>query len=134
MDDTRLPVSRRRFVGMASALGALPVVGGASSAAAAARAAQEAGGEAFPNGINATSYVGGDGSYQKYLDDSLRLGLIEAFPVNFTDRNRQSHRLEHRHRAASAGARRDHERRVRRRPVGVDGTRTAERPLRSTGQ
>ena len=54
-------------------------------AAAATPTPQEAGGEAFPNGINATNYVGGDGSYQKYHDGSLRLGLIESFPVNFTD-------------------------------------------------
>jgi ABC-type amino acid transport substrate-binding protein len=85
MDETRNPVSRRRFVGMASAMGALPLVGRAALPAAAAPAAQEAAGEPFPNGINAARYVGGDGSYQKYKDDGLRLGLIEAFPVNFTD-------------------------------------------------
>jgi polar amino acid transport system substrate-binding protein len=85
MDDTRLPVSRRRFVGMASALGALPVVGGLAPATASARAAQDAAGVPFANGIDAATYVGGDGSYQKYRDDGLRLGLIEAFPVNFTD-------------------------------------------------
>ena len=86
MDKTRGPVTRRRFVGIASAIGTLPVVGGLPRAAAATPARQEAGGEAFPNGINATDYVGGDGSYQKYLDDGLRLGLItELYPVNFTD-------------------------------------------------
>ena len=85
MEDTRASVSRRRFVGMASAIGALPIVGARPHTAAAMPTLQEAGGEAFPSGINATNYVGGDGSYQKYLDDGLRLGLIESYPVNFTD-------------------------------------------------
>ncbi len=85
MDDTRGPVTRRRFVGIASAIGTLPIVGALPHAVEATPALQEAGGEAFPNGINATNYVGGDGSYQKYLDDGLRLGLIESYPVNFTD-------------------------------------------------
>ncbi len=77
-------VSRRRFVGMASAVGALPIVGRGPMAAA-APAVQEEGGEAFPNGINVTRYTGADGSYEKYRTEGLRLGLIEAFPVNFTD-------------------------------------------------
>lgn len=85
MDNTRRPVSRRRFVGIASAMGALPIVGARPHAAAAIPALQEAGGEPFANGINVTNYVGGDGSYQKYVDDGLRLGLIESYPVNFTD-------------------------------------------------
>lgn len=85
MDDTRVPVSRRRFVGMASAIGALPIVGALPHAAAAAPALQEAGGAPFPNGINVIDYVGGDGSYQKYLDEGVRLGLIESYPVNYID-------------------------------------------------
>ena len=86
MDEMNHPVSRRRFMGVASAMGALPIVGSMPLAAKAApaRALQDEG-VAFPNGINATHYVGGDGSYQKYLDDGVRLGLIEMYPVNFTD-------------------------------------------------
>jgi ABC-type amino acid transport substrate-binding protein len=82
MDQSRNPVSRRRFTGMAAAMGALPIVGAMPRVAA---ARQEETGETFPNGINVTRYVGGDGSYQKYLDEGVRLGLIEAYPVNFTD-------------------------------------------------
>ncbi|MFN8593343.1 MAG: transporter substrate-binding domain-containing protein [Thermomicrobiales bacterium] len=78
-------VSRRRFVGMASAVSALPIIGHRRLAAAAAR--QEDAAVAFPNGIDASKYVGGDGSYAKYRDEGVRLGLIEAFPVNFTDEN-----------------------------------------------
>jgi ABC-type amino acid transport substrate-binding protein len=72
---------------MASALGMLPIVGQASLATAQGTppAGDAAATVAFPNGINATDYVGGDGSYQKYRDEGLRLGLIEAFPVNYTD-------------------------------------------------
>ncbi|MCC7023933.1 MAG: transporter substrate-binding domain-containing protein [Thermomicrobiales bacterium] len=81
MSEFRNPVSRRRFVGMASALGALPIVGRAALPAA----AQDASGETFSNGIDATRYLGGDGSYEKYKNDGIRLGLIEAFPVNYTD-------------------------------------------------
>ncbi len=84
MEDTNSAVSRRRFVGFASALGAVPLFGLSPRAAL---AAQDASGEAFPNGIDVTRYVGGDGSYQKYRDEGIRLGLIEAFPVNFTDEN-----------------------------------------------
>jgi polar amino acid transport system substrate-binding protein len=83
MDQASSVVSRRRFAGMAAAMGALPIVGALPPAAA---ARQEASGEAFPNGINVTNYVGGDGSYQKYRDEGVRLGLIEAYPVNFTDK------------------------------------------------
>jgi ABC-type amino acid transport substrate-binding protein len=89
MDDTKNPVSRRRFVGMASAMGALPIVG-ALPRMAAAQGTPAAGSEAFPNGINATDYVGGDGSYQKYRDGTLRLGLIESFPVNYTENGKRT--------------------------------------------
>jgi ABC-type amino acid transport substrate-binding protein len=82
MEDTQSAVSRRRFVGIASAMGAVPLLGLSPRAAL---AAQDASGEAFPNGIEVTHYLGGDGSYQKYRDEGIRLGLIEAFPVNFTD-------------------------------------------------
>jgi polar amino acid transport system substrate-binding protein len=85
MEDTKQPVSRRRFIGVASAIGALPIVGRSSPTAAAAPARQEESGEAFPNGINVTRYTGADGSYAKYKSEGIRLGLIEAFPVNFTD-------------------------------------------------
>lgn len=87
MSDPLFPVSRRRFVGMASAIGALPLTGGLARAlpAAADSARQTSGGTAFANGITPVDYVGGDGSYEKYKGNGLRLGLIEAFPVNFTD-------------------------------------------------
>jgi polar amino acid transport system substrate-binding protein len=84
MEEMKNSVSRRRFVGIASAIGALPLVG-RSSLAVAAPARQEESGEAFPNGINVTRYTGADGSYDKYKSEGIRLGLIEAFPVNFTD-------------------------------------------------
>ena len=87
MEDTtsNSAVSRRRFVGIASAVGALPILGRSALGAAAAPAMQEVAGEAFPNGINVTRYTGADGSYEKYRTEGIRLGLIEAFPVNFTD-------------------------------------------------
>ncbi len=85
--------SRRRFVGMAAAVGAIPLAAGAVRSVAAAPLLQDAnatpaaGAASFANGINASSYVGGDGSYAKYKSDGLRLGLIESYPVNFTDPN-----------------------------------------------
>ena len=82
MEDTSSALSRRRFAGFASALAAAPLFGLSPRAAL---AAQDATGEAFPNGIDVTRYVGGDGSFQKYHDEGIRLGLIEAYPVNFTD-------------------------------------------------
>ena len=82
MEDTNNALSRRRFAGFASALAAAPLFGLSPRAAL---AAQDATGEAFPNGIDVTRYVGGDGSFQKYHDEGIRLGLIEAYPVNFTD-------------------------------------------------
>ncbi len=85
MNDPRDAVGRRRFVGMASAFGALPIVGAMPHGAVTKAAAQESGGEPFANGINVTNYVGGDGSYEKYRDEGVRLGLIESYPVNFTD-------------------------------------------------
>jgi polar amino acid transport system substrate-binding protein len=87
MDDTRTPLSRRRFVAAASAIGALPIIGQAPAKAQSTPAAGEASSVAFPNGINATDYVGGDGSYERYREDGLRLGLIELYPVNFTDKD-----------------------------------------------
>jgi polar amino acid transport system substrate-binding protein len=86
MGESRTPLSRRRFVGVASAIGALPILGQAPvKAQSTPAAADAAGGVAFPNGINVTRYVGCDGSYEKYRTEGIRLGLIEAFPVNFTD-------------------------------------------------
>jgi polar amino acid transport system substrate-binding protein len=85
---SNVPISRRGFVGMASAAAAMPLVNGVLRAApAAAQGTPGAGGAAFANGINPVDYVGGDGSYQKYKDQGLRLGLIESFPVNYTDPN-----------------------------------------------
>ena len=89
MDETRMSVSRRRLVGMASAIGALPILGNLPLPAA-AQSTPAAESEVFPNGINATDYVGGDGSYQRYRDEGLRLGLIEAFPVNYTENGKRT--------------------------------------------
>lgn len=50
-EDTQNHVSRRRFVGFAGALGAAALVGRTLRAAL---AAQDGGGEAFPNGIDVT--------------------------------------------------------------------------------
>ena len=44
-----------------------------------------ASGAPFSNGIDASTYTGGDGSYARYVKDGIKLGLIEAYPVNFTD-------------------------------------------------
>ena len=91
MSQSRMPLSRRRFVGMASAIGALPIVGQVPvKAEATPPAGAAAGSVAFPNGINATDYVGGDGSYARYRDQGLRLGLIEAFPVNYTENGQRT--------------------------------------------
>lgn len=89
MTESAFPVSRRRFVSLASSLAAAPLVDGLIRAtpAAAAPARQDAADTAFANGIDPVTYVGGDGSYQKYKDQGLKLGLIESFPVNFTDPN-----------------------------------------------
>jgi ABC-type amino acid transport substrate-binding protein len=51
-----------------------------------AAAAAEGSGTAFANGIDPTKYVGGDGSYEKYRKDGIRLGLIESYPVNYLDK------------------------------------------------
>jgi polar amino acid transport system substrate-binding protein len=89
MNESAFPVSRRRFVGMASSLAAVPLIDGLihSAPAAAAPMRQNATDTAFANGINPVDYVGGDGSYKKYKEQGLKLGLIESFPVNFTDPN-----------------------------------------------
>jgi len=62
MDDAYSAVSSYRFVGGASFLGAAPLFGLSPRAAL---AAQDASCEAFPNGIDVTRSVGGDGSYQE---------------------------------------------------------------------
>jgi ABC-type amino acid transport substrate-binding protein len=77
-----LTLARRAFVRLA---GALPLTGliGLTTAPLPVSAASP--GQPFANGINPASYVGGDGSYARYAKDGIRLGLIEAFPVNYTD-------------------------------------------------
>src|SRR5262249_23594079 len=76
-------LARRAVVRLA---GTLPFAGlGLAAVARRAAAAAPAAGQPFANGINPASYVGGDGSYARYAKDGIRLGLIEAFPVNYTD-------------------------------------------------
>src|SRR5690348_284848 len=84
MSDSTFEVSRRTLMKLTAGLGSL--VAGVASGAVVTPAAAQASGTAFANGIDATKYVGGDGSYEKYKKDGIRLGLIEAFPVNYTDK------------------------------------------------
>jgi ABC-type amino acid transport substrate-binding protein len=85
--------SRRQFVRLVALAGALPVrvsaAAAAGTAALVAPAVASANGTPFSNGIDASTYTGGDGSYARYSKDAIRLGLIEQYPVNFTDSNGQ---------------------------------------------
>ena len=86
----RLSFSRRQFVRLAALAGSLSLAAGfpgkvAAAAAAPSVAAASPAAKPFTNGIDPPTYVGGDGSYARYAKDGLRLGLIEAFPVNYTD-------------------------------------------------
>lgn len=74
-------MNRRAIMGLAAAAGAMPLVGWTAGSRAFA-----ADGPAFANGIVPANYVGGDGSYAKYVKDGIRLGLIESFPVNYVDK------------------------------------------------
>lgn len=92
MSNSSLSFSRRQFVRFASVAGALPLVASravtaavAGGAALVAPAVAMANGTPFSNGIDASTYTGGDGSYSRYAKDGIKLGLIEAYPVNFTD-------------------------------------------------
>jgi ABC-type amino acid transport substrate-binding protein len=76
-----LAFARRAFVRLAAVA---PFAAMASSLVGTARRAFAAG-RPFANGIDPATYVGGDGSYARYAKDGVRLGLIEAFPVNYTD-------------------------------------------------
>ena len=78
-------IGQTAYTGTAITITTLALAASLARTAAAAPARQEESGEAFPNGINVTRYVGADGSYAKYKSEGIRLGLIEAFPVNFTD-------------------------------------------------
>lgn len=79
----RLSLTRRAFVRLAAVAGTISVVANLPGRAfAAARTFAAA---PFQNGIDPVNYVGGDGSYAHYVKDGVRLGLIEAFPVNYTD-------------------------------------------------
>jgi len=83
----RLSFTRRGFVRLAALAGSLTLSGlsGLTTRVAAAMPNSRA----FANGIDPVHYVGGDGSYARYAKDGIRLGLIEAFPVNYTDSNGQ---------------------------------------------
>ncbi len=86
----RLSFSRRQFVRLAALAGSLSLAAGlpgkvAAAAAAPSVVAASPAAKPFTNGIDPPTYVGGDGSYARYAKDGLRLGLIEAFPVNYTD-------------------------------------------------
>jgi len=74
-------INRRNLMLLGAAAGSLSLVGGMPIAALAQDAAMP-----FANGINPASYVGGDGSYERYKKDGIRLGLIEFFPVNYVDK------------------------------------------------
>jgi ABC-type amino acid transport substrate-binding protein len=88
MSDSLSLFTRRHFVRLAALAGSLSLAVGLPSKAAAAAprvAAASPSAKPFTNGIDPVSYVGGDGSYARYAKDGIRLGLIEAFPVNYTD-------------------------------------------------
>jgi ABC-type amino acid transport substrate-binding protein len=87
MPDPRFAFTRRQLVRLTAVAGSFSLIGelGAVTAASAAAASTGSAGKPFANGINAASYVGGDGSYGRYMKNGLRLGLIEAYPVNFKD-------------------------------------------------
>jgi polar amino acid transport system substrate-binding protein len=77
-------VSRRALMKLGAAAGSVLAAGTAAFGTTKAMA-QSGSGTAFANGIDPTKYVGGDGSYAKYLNDGIRLGLIDFFPVNYVD-------------------------------------------------
>lgn len=82
-----LSLTRRNLMWLGAAAGSLSMAGAATMGMTAAAQAQSAAtGKASANGINPAAYVGGDGSYQKYLKGGIRLGLIEYYPVNYTDK------------------------------------------------
>ena len=84
MSDSPLSVSRRQFVRLAGVAGALSLIGGraatavglASGVALIAPVVALASGTPFSNGIDASTYTGGDGSYARYVKDGIKLGLI----------------------------------------------------------
>jgi ABC-type amino acid transport substrate-binding protein len=84
--------TRRQFVRFAAVVGAIPLgvrtaaaVAIPASAALAAPAVALANTTPFSNGIDASTYTGGDGSYARYVSNGIRLGMVEEYPVNFTD-------------------------------------------------
>jgi polar amino acid transport system substrate-binding protein len=81
MSESEFTINRRAMLQMAAAAGSVPLVEWTAGPAYADTAAP-----AFANGIVPSSYVGGDGSYAKYVKNGIRLGLIETFPVNFVDK------------------------------------------------
>jgi ABC-type amino acid transport substrate-binding protein len=96
MSDAHPSFTRRQFVRLATVASALPLIGGRAAAASLAAGAAVltpalafASGTPFSNGIDASTYTGGDGSYARYAKDGIKLGLIEAYPVNFTDQSGQ---------------------------------------------
>ncbi len=97
MDNGKKP-TRRDFLKLAGAASGSSILAACAPAQPAATsateapvagalptAAQAATGPAFANGIMPASYGGGDGSYDRYVKDGIRLGLIEYFPVNYVD-------------------------------------------------
>lgn len=93
MADSRFSLTRRRALGLGAGMSGLALASGLRGAAAGAVAGARRGvaarfqGKPFANGIDPTKYAGGDGSFARYQKDGLRLGLIEAYPVNFKDPN-----------------------------------------------
>ncbi len=79
-------IDRRNLMRLGVAAGSLSLAGLPGLGLTGGSAAAEGMGTAFANGIDPTKYVGGDGSYAKYVKDGIRLGLIEFYPVNFVDK------------------------------------------------
>ncbi|MEA2596049.1 MAG: polar amino acid transport system substrate-binding protein [Thermomicrobiales bacterium] len=91
VSQSRFSITRRHLMRVGAAAGSLSLAGMANGAlASGGRAVQRArrigSFSPFANGIDPVTYVGGDGSYAKYQQDGIRLGLIEAFPVNYVDK------------------------------------------------
>ena len=74
---TKTPsINRRDLMMLGAAAGSLVLTGGLTTTAARAQDAAMP----FANGINPANYVGGDGSYERYKNDGIRLGLIDFYP------------------------------------------------------
>ena len=83
------PMSRRNLIRLGGVVGATAVLGplvvaACSSATSVVASIPPGTGTVEANGINPATYVGGDGSFARYLKDGIRVSY-EANPGNLTD-------------------------------------------------